>query len=156
MLNHEKVKELFDYNPNSGLLTWRIAKSSRIKIGMKAGSKQSLQVKIDGKMYLVSRVIWFYMTGEWPTKLIDHENRIRTDNKWANLREATYTQNNINSRARRNRKYKYPTGIKLHSTGKFQARFCQKHLGTFINLEDAIKARQKYLIDNHFRAFIPR
>jgi len=36
------------------------------------------------------------MTGEWPQNTIDHRNGIRTDNRWANLRAATQSQNNQN------------------------------------------------------------
>jgi hypothetical protein len=36
------------------------------------------------------------MTGEWPRGRMDHTNLDKLDDKWANLREATPTQNNAN------------------------------------------------------------
>jgi hypothetical protein len=34
------------------------------------------------------------MTGEWPKNLVDHKPPgVKSDNRWENLREATYTQN---------------------------------------------------------------
>lgn len=38
------------------------------------------------------------MTGLWPVELIDHRDRNGHNNKWANLRPATYTQNQGNRR----------------------------------------------------------
>jgi hypothetical protein len=41
------------------------------------------------------------MTGQWPKREIDHRNRVRDDNAWDNLREATSRQNKINSALKR-------------------------------------------------------
>ena len=37
------------------------------------------------------------MTGAWPLDQLDHINRNRADNRWANLRPATASQNAVNS-----------------------------------------------------------
>jgi hypothetical protein len=42
------------------------------------------------------------MTGAWPPAEIDHVNAHALDNRWANLRSATRTQNNRNTRIRKN------------------------------------------------------
>jgi hypothetical protein len=45
-----------------------------------------------------NRVIYFLMTGEWPlaAMLIHHRNRDPSDNRWANLRLCTPSENNCN------------------------------------------------------------
>jgi hypothetical protein len=37
-----------------------------------------------------------YVNGKWPEYHVDHKNRDRSDNRWANLREVTQSQNNQN------------------------------------------------------------
>jgi len=39
------------------------------------------------------------MTGHWPESQIDHKNRIRNDNIFSNLREATNGQNMANTQS---------------------------------------------------------
>ena len=56
-----------------------------------------LNIGIGGKSYLGSRLAWLYVTGCWPERDIDHQNRIPGDNSWKNLREATESQNLANS-----------------------------------------------------------
>lgn len=56
-----------------------------------------LQVRFRKRAYLVHRVIWKMMTKQDPAGHIDHRNHVRSDNRWANLRAATRSQNNRNS-----------------------------------------------------------
>ena len=51
---------------------------------------------IFNRLYHVHRVIWFYMTGNFPKDQIDHINHIRNDNRWINLREASIQENDKN------------------------------------------------------------
>ena len=41
-------------------------------------------------------LIWWAATGEWPTSLIDHENRVKADDRYSNLRMRTHRQNMVN------------------------------------------------------------
>lgn len=66
----------------------------------KAGRAYIL-IQIWGKKYRAHRLAWFYVTGRWPTKIIDHEDNDGLNNRWLNLREATRSQNGANSRGRR-------------------------------------------------------
>ena len=51
---------------------------------------------VNYKNYKVHQIIWVYMTGKWPDKLIDHEDLNGENNKWYNLRLATQSQNMMN------------------------------------------------------------
>src|SRR5690606_16380357 len=89
---------------------------------------------------------WLYMTGEWPTFIVDHENRQRADNRWENLRPATDQENARNAKlSKRN-----TSGIKgvmwyrRHSKWVASIRVDRKllHLGYFPTIEEAAIARR--------------
>jgi hypothetical protein len=40
-----------------------------------------------------SRIIWAYMTGAWPTLVIDHIDGNRKNNRWDNLRQISHQRN---------------------------------------------------------------
>jgi len=94
----ERLKELFNYNPERGELTWRISKSFRRPAGQTAGGLNGCgypTVRVNNKAYLAHRIIWKLVTGEEPD-VIDHINRIRNDNRISNLRNCTTADNASN------------------------------------------------------------
>lgn len=98
MIALERLQELLDYNPESGLLVWKV-KTGRCSAGQIAGSLDNngyVVVRVDRAIYKAHRLAWFLMMGAWPRGTIDHINGESADNRWANLREATYAQNNAN------------------------------------------------------------
>ena len=106
----EIIRELLDYDPWTGELTWRSRRrdwfdtEKDFKIwnikhaGKPAGSigQGYRKVSIFHKRYQAHRLIWLWMTGEWPGQHMDHINHDRSDNRWKNLREATQGQNTRN------------------------------------------------------------
>src|SRR4029077_7784972 len=80
-LNQNLVKALFSYDPEEGLLRWRnpSGRYGRIPAGSIAGGTTNAEgyryVSINGTIYRASRLIWLYMTGEWPKSQIDHKDR---------------------------------------------------------------------------------
>lgn len=100
-LTAERVRELLHYEPATGIFTRRIRTSNRTKVGAIVGAdngKGYLQISVDWRLYSAARLAWLYMTGEWPKEEIDHINRVRSDNRFSNLREATRSSNNCNRR----------------------------------------------------------
>ena len=47
------------------------------------------------KKFFAHRICYAMFYGKWPINQIDHINRNRSDNRICNLRDATYSQNNI-------------------------------------------------------------
>jgi hypothetical protein len=98
-LDHSTLQALLAYNPRVGVFTWRQPPARWIAYGDVAGSVNGRGyriVGIRGRYYSEHRLAWFYVHGVWPTHTIDHINRVRTDNRIANLRDVTMRENNLN------------------------------------------------------------
>lgn len=93
MLTHQELLQRIEYNPATGIIYWRANNKRAGTIVLCGGSKGYRRIVIGQKQYSEHCIIWFYMTGEWPRLQIDHANMVRDDNRWANLREATHTDN---------------------------------------------------------------
>lgn len=100
MLTQDRAIELFEYKYSTGWLINRISRNSRAQIGQRAGTLDInsgyRKVWIDGIQYFEHRVIWLYVTGQWPDE-VDHKNGVRDNNKWINLREVNRSQNCFNA-----------------------------------------------------------
>lgn len=95
-VDRQLLEELFDYDPITGILTWKKSRSNRIKIGSVVGYKNPagyLQVRIEGKLWMVHRIVWIRQTGKTPSNEIDHIDGCRDNNSWRNLRDVTKSVN---------------------------------------------------------------
>jgi hypothetical protein len=100
-------KEYLDYCPDTGIFFWKKSPVSWIPIGTEAGATTSngyRVLSIKRQKYLSHRVAWFFITGEYPTKQIDHINHNRSDNSQCNLRLVTESENKRNQRLRADNK----------------------------------------------------
>jgi hypothetical protein len=106
-----------------------------------------IQTSLLGEPLLLHRVIWFYMTGEWPKGEIDHINGNTIDNRWENLRDVTHINNCRNQRIRKNNKSGVP-GVYWHkASSKWGVNIIDNNgkqidLGYFNNFEEAIVVRK--------------
>ncbi len=93
----EYAQELFDYDPHIGILIRKPHKDSKKKGSeLNINGENYIIVSFCGKSYPAHRIIWLHQFGYFPNGPIDHINRIRCDNRLANLRAATYSENNSN------------------------------------------------------------
>ncbi|MDU1029357.1 MAG: HNH endonuclease [Clostridiales bacterium] len=152
-ITYDRLFELMDYDPNSGVFSWKISRG-RARKGDAAGCPDSagyLLICIDGTLYLAHRLAWLFVNKKWPNMEIDHINRDKTDNRIINLRLATRKENIIN---------KSPS--KINSSGttgvywnklskKWHAQICSNgkriSLGLFESKEMAISARKQAELD---------
>lgn len=163
----EELRQLLDYDPETGSLTWRPREPKMFKPAIrpaerraanwnarKAG-KHALNAdngdgyfvgRVWGGVHRAHRVIWAMHYGEWPTGDVDHINGNRKDNRIANLRAATKGENARNAAKRRDNTSGI-CGVCWHRhSGKWIARIKADgksvFLGRFANLEDAVRARK--------------
>lgn len=137
----EALAKLVTYNPETG--------EFHALDGRPIGSLQSrgyVSIARCGRRALAHRLAWFIVTGREPSH-IDHINRVRTDNRWSNLREADAGLNQCNRSVARNNTSGVP-GVALDRHGrKWQAyikRFGKRmHLGIYERFEDAVRVRKE-------------
>jgi hypothetical protein len=92
------------YDPATGAFYWRSSAghgSCERIAGDRAGwidskGHRKIQLPSYTRGFLEHRLAWLYMTGAWPSDQIDHENRIKDDNRWDNLRPANNSRNQAN------------------------------------------------------------
>jgi hypothetical protein len=138
-LTSNRVRELLDYDAESGIFTWKIDRSIRVRAGDRAGSIQHdgyIKIGINGSAYFAHRLAWLWVTGEWPKEEIDHVNLVKDDNRFCNLREATRLGNVVNIPPRQ-RPTALPRGVSIARNGKFVAQIAGLHLGTFATPDEA-------------------
>ncbi len=95
-ITRERLIEVLEYSPDTGVFKWRRQLSARMRVGSVAGSRNQLgyvQIKIDGGYYSASRLAWLYVHGTWPKLELDHIDRDRSNNRMANLRDVSRKQN---------------------------------------------------------------
>lgn len=143
MVTQAKVRDVLDYDPDTGIFRWRHAGASR-KAGAIAGNimhdGRYIRIGIGGKSYLAHRLAWLYVHGQWPTE-IDHINWNGLDNRMVNLRSVTRKQNGLNRGLNKNN----TSGAKgvILVDGKWQSYYCRKYLGRFDRKDDAVQARRE-------------
>jgi hypothetical protein len=102
ILTYEQVREMFDYDENTGILTWKIKhghKHPGDEVGyMEYGYKI---LTIDKKDFFVHRIVWLRHYGKYPDQFIDHINGIRDDNRICNLRDVSQRENMHNKQRHR-------------------------------------------------------
>ncbi len=104
-MDQKRLKQLLDYDPETGYFTWIKSNSNRAKVGSIAGSVEPVgyrKISVCGERYRAHRLVWLYVYGHFPDGDIDHINCNKDDNRLANLRVATISQNLANTKSRRN------------------------------------------------------
>lgn len=152
-ISHERLTELLDYNPDTGIFTWKKCKRKDM-VGKQAGSTNPdgwgipyTLIGLDNCKYRAHRLAWFYHYGVWPDKQIDHINRDSTDNRICNLREVTNSENARNRKIQSNNT-SGATGVQWDiRAGKWLSRIKINgkliHIGLFDNFEEAVAARKE-------------
>ncbi len=165
IITQESLKELLDYDPETGVFVWKKRSSHYFKnnsykdrwnnrfSGKETGcisqaeKKSSYKViRIFKKNYLAHRLAWLYHYGHWP-EFIDHINHNGLDNRINNLRSISIAENNRNIKKSSNNSSGV-TGVFFQKNRKTWNASIHKdskkiHLGAFKNKNDAIKARKE-------------
>ncbi len=157
MLSFDELRSILNYDPETGLWSWRNPKAiNKAPIAQSAGTISVHGYRIityRGRKYRSARLAWLYMTGNWPSEEIDHENRDTTDDRWINLREASRSQNALNRDVQGNNS----SGLRgIHfdcERGKWFVQVKVKGINHFIGrydeVDEAVVARNAAVAELH-------
>jgi len=155
--SQDLLKEILDYNPITGIFTWRKPTGRRVRVGSVAGADGTRgyrQIRVQNVLYRANRLAWMYSYGEDPGELyVDHIDGETSNNALCNLRLVNPSQSCMNRRGMGNNKIGF-TGVfwssernrwRAHSKINKKLR-C---IGDFDNLLDAVAARMRF-VREHF------
>jgi hypothetical protein len=145
------LRSALHYDPLTGLLTWRVRVDAPNRTNSRFAGRTIRTQNGSGYIYVcfrrtrmgAHRVAWAIYHGAWPDREIDHINGIKADNRIANLRLATSSQNKAARPVQRNNVAGIK-GVRLRSGGRWQAIIRQGgrqiHLGMFDTAQEAATA----------------
>jgi hypothetical protein len=156
------VRQLLDYDPSTGVLTWlprpremfsrpnEYGRWNQMFPGTVAGCAGAAKVSVcinDGR-YMAHRLIWLLVHGEPVPPLIDHIDGNPHNNRIDNLRAATKSQNMVNSGRQKNntsgiRGVQKAPNQRSGFAAYIRANGRHIHLGTFTTIEEAARTRQE-------------
>ncbi len=144
-----RLIELFDYDNNTGNLLRKQSRNGQ-PAGKAIGFKSTggyLQASVDGTTYMLHRLIWMYHHGQFPENEIDHDDRVKTNNKISNLIDKTTIENCQNRPLRSDNKSEFNGVCYQDHTGKWNAHIRVNkeliNLGSFKTKEEAILKRKE-------------
>lgn len=141
----ENVRQIFDYNPDTGELKWKKKISYKIRVGDNVGcltKRGYLLTKYKYRRYFNHTIIWIFSHKKYPNYVIDHIDGNKTNNKIENLRDITVRDNVSNQKIHRegkllgSRKTKYGFCSYIRSKEKII------YLGSF---KTEIEAHEAYM-----------
>lgn len=153
-LTAERLRELFHYNPETGLFT-RLVNVGRFT----AGTVQTcigggyIVFRVDNRLYRAHRLAWLYTYGVFPSQCIDHIDGDRANNAINNLRDIPESGNFQNRGMRAGNKSGY-AGVSWDSQTQNWAAQIMKNrktvrLGRFESAEEASAAYQRAKAEIH-------
>ena len=96
----EQLRELLRFDPETGVFSWAKNWGGKRR-GGPVGCLHPhgyVVIQVLGRQHPAHRLAWLHVHGAWPSSELDHINGVRDDNRVANLRVASGTQNNGNRR----------------------------------------------------------
>lgn len=145
----DEVREVFDYDEETGELIWKIKPCKKVNIGDVAGSVNNRGYKLigyKGKLYRAHRLIWAYVHGSFPPEQIDHIDGNPSNNRISNLRAVSSQENLKNQKLPKNNTSGITGVVWKKNASKWQARikinWKQIYLGIFNDFFEACCARK--------------
>lgn len=145
-LSYERARELFDYCPETGQLSWKVLIQNRRNPIATLSHYGYVVVGVDGRQHKAHRIVWVLHNGSITDDPIDHVNGFKSDNRIENLRSCASKENSRNRNPKTNSRLGI-LGIRQQSKRRcFEARISVNgrsvYLGTFPTIEAAEAAHR--------------
>ena len=148
MLTQEYLKSILDYDRDTGIFIWKVAKAKINNVGDIAGSKRAngyYVIGIDNEVIPSQRIAWLYEYGEMP-EYIDHIDHNPSNNSINNLRNVSH-QENMRNKLQYENNTSGVTGVNWHEKDRrWIARISvdgkRLRLGAFVEFHEAVNARK--------------
>lgn len=144
------------YDPATGDMRWRKRFNNSIRADLSIGtnSKGYRSFYWNGANYLAHRVAWLLFYGAWPEGQIDHINGYRADNRIANLRDVSSSENQKNTHIDK-RNQSGISGVRWRAdraTWEASIRVDGRliHIGRYPKFDDAVAARKSAELEHGF------
>ena len=155
----EILHELLNYDPETGMFTWKTFRSNLAKAGDIADNLMPdgyVSLCINNRQYRAHRIAYKMVHGHDPKGVMDHIDGNRANNKISNLRVASLSQNQWNSSRPQNNTSKLK-GVTWKKDSKKWAAQIQVDgkkiwLGVYEDKNDAHQAYMKAAVE-HFGEF---
>lgn len=170
----EVLRQLLRYEPETGKLFWKERPPSMFTDGKYSAARNAAawnsryadaeafttvdnygyrQGAIFNRHHRAHRVTWALVYGVWPTLEVDHINGVKTDNRLANLREASKSENGRNREMRADNTSGFKGVIWDRSRDRWRAKITLHgrcvDLGYFNSKTDAARAYDTAALARH-------
>ncbi len=85
----DRIKEVLNYDPLTGIIVWKKATAKYDRTGMEASTSPTQNgyrsISLDKKDHMAQRIAWIIMTGDVPSGRVRFKDGNPTNLKWANL-----------------------------------------------------------------------
>jgi hypothetical protein len=157
------MRQLLDYDPETGELRWRERTiewfhghphspkgamaawnfDNAGKLASVSTNHGYATISLFSHPLRVHRVAWAIAYGEWPSGQIDHINGVRHDNRLANLRVVTNTENQRN-RCRRSDNKSGVQGVRWEAkVNRWVVYIASRYMGRYVDFDRAVAARKQ-------------
>lgn len=180
LLTAQQLRQLLRYDPETGILYWNVREPGWFEDGKRSAEWRARNwnsafagkpagyiaphgynlVQLPGRMECAHRIAWVMTHGEWP-EFVDHIDGDRANNRLANLRSVSRSENARN-KAKSSGNKSGVTGVSWYSgISKWVAEIGHNkktiRLGRYECFDDAVAARKQAEVkygyhENHGRA----
>lgn len=148
MLSYTEIEPFVDYDPKTGIFTWKQTLCSTAVKGTRAGSKAVhgyRRIQINRVPIYEHNAAWILIHGSIPEGFeVDHKDLVKSHNWIDNLRLVTKSQNQHNRGMSKNNTSGVKGVSKCKQTGMWKARVTfhgkEYHVGRFKLLDEAKEA----------------